>query len=106
MEKLEPVFQYIRYLDPFEKISFSFAVFVVYLLSGFVTDSLIRPAGFGPYGNGVVAMAGVVIGIYVKYNYFIGFAFLPYEPYLTCGLLLAPGALLLLFLNLLRDRLP
>jgi len=37
---------------------------------GLVTDSVMSDRGFGPYGNGFLAILGAVTGIYTRYSFF------------------------------------
>jgi uncharacterized membrane protein YeaQ/YmgE (transglycosylase-associated protein family) len=102
MEAMTPFFLMVRDLDGFEKVCFWLAVFVGFVLIGFVLDFLMGRQGFGPYINSVLALVGVFVGLYVRYNFMT--PYLGYEPYLSFGLLFAAPVLLVLTLSFMRTR--
>lgn len=40
------------------------------LIVGYITDTLMHDLGFGPYGNGFLAILGAGTGIYTRYTFF------------------------------------
>jgi TRAP-type uncharacterized transport system fused permease subunit len=102
MTAMTPFFTMIHGLEGFEKVCFWLAVFVGFVLIGFVLDYLMGRQGFGPYINSILALIGVFGGLYVRYNYMT--PYLRYEPYLTFGLLFAAPLLLVLLLSFMRSR--
>ena len=102
MTAMTPFFTMIHGLEGFEKVCFWLAVFVGFVLIGFVLDYLMGRQGFGPYVNSILALIGVFGGLYVRYNYMA--PYLRYEPYLSFGLLFAAPLLLVLLLSFMRSR--
>jgi hypothetical protein len=102
MAAMVPLFKTIAALGGFEAACFWLAAFVIFMLTGFVLDYLLGRQGFGPYVNSVLALAGVFLALYARYNYLL--PYLRYDPYLTCGLVVAVPALLILLLSFLRTR--
>ena len=102
MTAMTPFFTMIHDLEGFEMVCFWLAVFVGFVLIGFVLDYLMGRQGFGPYVNSILALIGVFGGLYVRYNYMT--PYLRYEPYLTFSLLFAAPLLLVLLLSFMRSR--
>ncbi len=46
------------------------AVLIGGFVIGFVTDTVMGDRGFGPVGNGMLAMLGAVVGIYIRNTFF------------------------------------
>jgi uncharacterized membrane protein YeaQ/YmgE (transglycosylase-associated protein family) len=46
------------------------AVLIGGFVVGFVTDSVMGDRGFGPFGNGTLAVLGAVVGIYIRNTFF------------------------------------
>ena len=104
MRAMEPFFQVISNLEGFEFYVFWLGVFVCSLIAGFLTDMLMGCIGFGPFFNALLVLAGVLGGVYLRYNYFLRAPYYSYEPYLTIGLCAGVPAILLVALSLLRSR--
>jgi hypothetical protein len=102
MAAMKPFFLMVYGLDSFEAVCFWMAVFVGFVLIGFVLDYLMGRQGFGPYVNSVLALGGAFAGLYMRYNYFGGYV--RYEPYLSFTIMFAAPVLLLLTLSFLRTR--
>jgi hypothetical protein len=102
MAAMTPFFVMLKSLEGFEMVCFWLAAFVGVVLVGFLLDYLMGRQGFGPYINSGLAVIGVWIGLYARYNYFL--PFLRYEPYLSLTLLFATPVLLILLLSFLRTR--
>lgn len=102
MAAMTPFFQMIDALEGFELVCFWLAVFVAFFLIGFVLDYLMGRQGFGPYVNSVLALIGACLGLYLRYNYFLGYV--RYEPYLSFTLLFAAPVALILILSFMRTR--
>jgi len=102
MQAMRPFFQMIQDLEGFEMVCFWLAVFVGFVLIGFVLDYLMGRQGFGPYINSILALIGVFCGLYVRYNFMT--PYLRYEPYLSFGLLFAAPVLLVVMLSFMRSR--
>jgi len=47
-----------------------FAVLIGGFVIGFVTDAVMGDRGFGPWGNGMLAMLGAIVGIYIRNTFF------------------------------------
>jgi hypothetical protein len=102
MAAMSPFFTMIGALEGFELVSFWLGLFVAFFLIGFFLDYLMGRQGFGPYLNSLLALAGAFIGLYARYNYFLGYV--RYEPYLSFGLLFAAPVALILLLSFMRTR--
>ena len=104
MYALKPLFDIIFGLEGFEAAAFWIALFVAYMIAGFFIDMLMQRQGFGPLLNGIYALLGAFIGLYLRYNYFLRAPWFGYEPYVTMGLIFGSIAILLLALALVRNR--
>ena len=102
MAAMAPLFKMIGGLEGFELACFWLAAFVAFVLTGFALDYLLGRQGFGPYVNSVLALVGVGLALYARYNYLL--PYLRYDPYLTCGLVVGTPALLILILSFMRTR--
>lgn len=102
MAAMAPFFKMINGLEGFELVCIWLGFFVGFALIGFVLDYLMGRQGFGPYVNSALALIGAFVGLYARYNYFLGY--LRYEPYLSLTLLLAAPVLLIVTLSFLRTR--
>ena len=103
MAAMAPFFATIQALDGFEFACFCLASFVGFMLAGFLVDYLMGRQAFGPYVNAGLTLIGFCAALYARYN-FLG-PYVRYEPYLTCGVLFAAPALLIVTLSFLRTRL-
>ncbi|MGA2045276.1 MAG: hypothetical protein ABSG83_18125 [Roseiarcus sp.] len=72
------------------------------LAAGFTVDFIMRDAGFGPAANGVLALGGVVLGIYLRYRLLAANTL--YDFWLTSGMALGTACVLLFGLSLVRNR--
>jgi uncharacterized membrane protein YeaQ/YmgE (transglycosylase-associated protein family) len=102
MAAMAPFFKMINGLEGFELACFWLAFFVVFVLIGFLLDYIMGGQGFGPFANSALAMIGGFAGLYLRYNFFLGYV--GYEPYLSLTLLLAAPVLLIVMLSFLRTR--
>lgn len=102
MVAMTPFFTMIHGLEGFERACFWLGLFVMFVLLGFFLDYLMGRQGFGPYINSVLALIGAYAGLYLRYNYFMGY--ISYEPYLSFALLFAAPVLLIIGLSALRTR--
>ncbi len=102
MAAMKPFFMMIDSLEGFEMVCFWLAVFVGFVLIGFLLDFLLGRQGFGPYVNSVLALVGAWVGLYARYNYFL--PYVRYEPYLSFTLLFAAPVSLILILSFMRTR--
>lgn len=102
MAAMSPFFTMIQGLEGFERACFWLAMFVGFVLIGFLLDYLMGRQGFGPYVNTALALIGAFAGLYARYNYFS--AYVGYEPYLSFGLLFGTPVLLVMILSFLRTR--
>lgn len=93
-------------LEDFSTMDYVFlavGVIVACLAIGFIIDLIMRDSGLGPAANGVLAMIGVCVGIYLRYRLFA-----PYradDVYLTSGLAIGAAFVLLFMLGLAKSRL-
>ncbi len=46
------------------------AVIICGFIVGYVTDIVMGDRGFGPFGNGTLAVFGAAVGIYIRNNFF------------------------------------
>ena len=104
MRALKPFFDTIWNFEGFEMVAFYLALFIGLLAAGFFIDMLMQRQGFGPLLNGIYALLGAFIGLYLRYNYFLRAPWFGYEPYVTMGLIFGSIAILLLALALVRNR--
>lgn len=51
-------------------IFIALAILIGGFVIGFITDAVMGERGFGPVGNGMLAMLGAVVGIYIRNTYF------------------------------------
>jgi len=102
MEAMTPFFLMVRDLEGFEMVCFWLGSFVGFVLIGFVLDYLMGRQGFGPYVNSILALVGVFVGLYVRFNFLT--PYLRYEPYLSFGVLFTAPLLLVLLLSFMRSR--
>ena len=104
MRAMAPFFTYIFALEGFEMVAFWLGSLIGFLIVGFTLDLLMHRQGFGPFLNGVFALLGVFLGLYLRYNYFFRDPWFRYEPYVTMALCFGTPAVLLVILSFLRNR--
>ncbi len=104
MAAMKPLFDYIFALEGFEMVAFWLGLVILYLIFGFVIDMLMQRMGFGPYINGALAIVGVLVGLYLRYNYFYLPPWVNWEPMLTMGLCAGSAAILLVGLSFVLHR--
>lgn len=46
------------------------ASMIAIFLIGYITDAVLAERGFGPFGNGGLAVVGALVGIYTRQTYF------------------------------------
>ncbi|MGD0719869.1 MAG: hypothetical protein ABR970_02325 [Roseiarcus sp.] len=81
---------------------FGLAIIALCLAAGFTVDFIMRDSGFGPVANGVLALAGVLLGIYLRYRLLAANSL--YDFWLTSGMGLGTACVLLFGLSLVRSR--
>ena len=104
MTAMAPLIDYVLALDGFERVAFWLGLLVSYLASGYLLDLFLRDLGLGPFLDGLVALAAVVLGIYLRSNFFRVEPWFNYEPYLTMTLCVATPTLALTAVAVLRSR--
>jgi hypothetical protein len=63
-----PWFADLQDLSPFETVFLVLVVIIACMASGFGLDATMKNLGLGPISNGVVALIGVVAGIFLRYR--------------------------------------
>ena len=104
MSAMAPFLDYIFGLEGFECAAFWLGLLVAYLVIGYAFDFVLRDLGLGPFLNGLVVLAAVFCGIFLRYNYFRVEPWFNYEPYLTLTLCVVPPTLALAMTAILRSR--
>jgi hypothetical protein len=90
-------------LSGVEKTFLVLSVFIIAFATGFVIDVIMRNLAFGPALNGVLAVAGVFGGIYLRYRLLA-----PYRAddlFLTMGSALGGAFFLFVALGFIKSRL-
>jgi uncharacterized membrane protein YeaQ/YmgE (transglycosylase-associated protein family) len=105
MRAMKPFFVMISNFEGFEFVAFWLALFIGVIIAGFFLDMLMQRQGFGPFLNGVFALLGAFVGLYLRYNFFMHAPWFGYEPYVTSGLIFGSIAILMLILAFVRNRL-
>ncbi len=79
-------------------LSVSIGGFVV----GYITDAVMGGLGFGPFGNGLLAVLGAMIGVYVRNHFFarmeVG------DVFITALFAAMTATLLLLLLGFIKNK--
>lgn len=83
-------------LSPGEMAFVVLVGFVCCLAAGFILNAILKGLGFGPALNGVLALAGVFGGVYLRYRFFGNFR----AEDTTTTILFAMGCAVLMFLAL------
>lgn len=104
MTAIAPVIDYVFALEGFECAAFWLALFVSYLITGYLIDLFLRDLGLGPFLDGLVVLAAVLAGIYIRCNYFRVEPWFQYEPYVTITLCVSSPTLALTAVAILRSR--
>jgi len=102
MAAMSPFLKQFEGLEGFELVCVWLAVFVGFVMAGFLLDYLMGRQGFGPLVNSLLAVVGTFVGLYARYNYFLGY--IRFEPYLSFTLMFAAPVILILMLSFLRTR--
>jgi hypothetical protein len=63
-----PWFADLQDLSPFETVFLVLVVIIACMASGFALDATMKNLGLGPISNGVVALIGVMAGIFLRYR--------------------------------------
>ena len=63
-----PWFADLQDLSPFETVFLVLLVIIACIVSGFALDAAMKNLGLGPISNGVVALIGVIAGIFLRYR--------------------------------------
>jgi uncharacterized membrane protein YeaQ/YmgE (transglycosylase-associated protein family) len=103
MHAMQPFMQTILNFEGFEMVAFWLGLFIGLMASGFFLDMIMQRQGFGPLLNAILALAGIFLGLYLRYNYFMRAPFFSFEPYLTAGLCFGSIAALLVSLAYMRN---
>ena len=104
MHAMQPFFQTIGNFEGFEFVAFWLGMFIGVLATGFFLDMIMQRQGFGVMLNGLLALGGVFLGLYLRFNYFLHAPWYSYEPYLTTGLCFGVTAVMLVSLAFMRNR--
>lgn len=84
-----------------EALMLAALIFVIAaFLIGYITDAVLGNRGFGPFGNGCLAILGCFVGVYARHTYF-GFAN-GNEMVITGGLAAATATAMLLILGIIK----
>jgi hypothetical protein len=73
------------------------------VLAGFLLDYVMQRQGFGPLFNALFVLAGVFIGLYVRFNYLRGYQTQMHDPFLTISSILAAVVCLLVSMAFVRN---
>jgi hypothetical protein len=104
MEAMQPVWQFLDNLEGFEFAAFWIASFTLIVMAGFFVDYVMQRQGFGPYFNSLFVLAGVFLGLYVRYNYLRPYQAQLQDPVLSISAIFAVTALMLLAMAFVRNR--
>ena len=104
MIAMAPVIDYVFALEGFECVAFWLGLLVSYLLTGYLVDSVLRDLGLGPFLDGLVVLAALIAGIYIRCNYFRVEPWFQYEPYVTMMLCVSSPTVALTAVAILRRR--
>jgi len=104
MRAMKPFFDTIWNFEGFEFVAFWLFLLIGLMAAGFFIDMLMQKQGFGPLLNAVYALLGVLVALYLRYNYLRGAPWPAYEPFLTTGLCFGTVAILLVVLAYIRNR--
>jgi hypothetical protein len=98
-----PWFADLADLSGVEKTFLFLAILIACFTTGFVVDVIMKTLAFGPALNGVLALAGVWAGIYLRYRWLAPFR--ADDVYLTMGFALGTAFVLFVALGLVKSRL-
>lgn len=104
MNAMQPVWQFLDNLEGFEFAAFWIASFTFIVLAGFFLDYIMQRQGFGPVANALFVVAGVFLGLYVRFNYLRTYQTQMHDPYLTIASILGVTAAMLLTMAFVRNR--
>ena len=106
MVAMEPVWRFLNSLEGFEFTAFWLGAGTGLFLMGFFLDYIMQRLGFGPLVNALFVIAGVWIGLYVRYNYLqpnqVDLHI--HDPLLTIGAILTITVTMLVGTALVRNR--
>jgi hypothetical protein len=97
-----PYFLGLQNLSMSEQAFLVLVLILAFFIAGYVVDGLMERRGFGPYGDGAVALAGLFMGLLVRGTYFPGIS--PYDPVLTYAVTFVTMLALLFTLVVLRNK--
>jgi uncharacterized membrane protein YeaQ/YmgE (transglycosylase-associated protein family) len=104
MAALQPIFDVIFRLEGFEAVAFWVALIVVMALCGYFIDMMMQGQGFGPFRNSLIALAGTIAGLYIRFNFIHGLTPHLYEPYVSIGVVLLSITALVLAVGYVSNR--
>ena len=102
---MKPLLDIIFGFEGFEFVAFWLGLFIALTAAGFLIDMMMGRQGFGPLLNGLLALAGVFGGVYLRYSYLFRAPYTSYEPYVTMALCFGGPAVLIVGLAFVRNRL-
>ncbi len=97
-----PYFLGLQNLTLSEQVFVVLVLVLCFFIAGYIVDSLMDRRGFGPYGDGMVALLGLFMGLLVRGTYFPTVS--PYDPILTYGVTFTTMLVVLFSLVVLRNR--
>ena len=104
MAALTPLFETIFRLEGFEAVAFWVALLVVMSLCGYFIEMVMLGQGFGPLRNSLLALAGTIVGLYIRFNYLRGLSPHLAEPYVSVGTVLVAITCLVLVFGYVKNR--
>ncbi len=104
MNAMQPVWEFLNNLEGFELAAFWIAAFTFVVMAGFFLDYIMQRQGFGPIWNALFVLAGIFIGLYVRFNYLRAYQSQLQDPYLTITSILAVTAGMLVAMAFVRNR--
>ena len=104
MIAMEPVWHFLNNLEGFEFAAFWISFFTLVTLAGFFLDYIMQRQGFGPIWNALYVLAGIWLGLYVRYNYLRANSLHLYDPVLSVASILCVTAAMLVVMAFVRNR--
>jgi hypothetical protein len=104
MAAMHPVWEFLDNLEGFEFAAFWIASFTGIVMAGFFVDYVMQRQGFGPLFNALFVVAGIFLGLFVRFNYLMPSKVHFNDPFLTISCIFGVTALLILVLALVRNR--
>ncbi len=97
-----PWFADLQELSPFETVFVVLLTIIACLASGFAIDAAMKNLGLGPITNGIVALIGVIVGIFLRYS-LLGNRYTD-DVFVTIGFALGFAVLVFLAMALAKSR--